>query len=257
MGIIYIATSRTSHKSYVGQTRTSFEKRMIAHRHKSKTSTYVFHCALAKYGEKDFDYVTIDNVSDDLLNEWEKYFIKILNTLAPHGYNLTDGGKAGILSEETKQKIRDKRKFQIITKESILKQSESMKGHYVSDETKRKISLSHIGMKASTETRIRLSEARRKRAPASEETRRKLSEANKGEKSYWYGKKGPMSGRHPSEETRRKISESNMGRKMSAEARMHMSESAKGKIITKETREKISKALMGHSFFGKRKINVP
>ena len=45
----------------------------------------------------------------------------------------------------------------------------------------------------------------------SEETKKKMSEAQKGEKSYWYGKTTWMKGKHHSEETKKKMSESMKG----------------------------------------------
>lgn len=88
------------------------------------------------------------------------------------------------------------------------------------------------------------------------ETRRKISEANKGEKSAWYG-------RHHTEESRRRMSESKMGHKTSEETRQKISKSRKGKRAGKEhpmfgkhhsleSRKKISQALQGdcHPFRG-------
>lgn len=88
------------------------------------------------------------------------------------------------------------------------------------------------------------------------ETRRKISEANKGEKSAWYGK------RH-TEESRRRMSESKKGHKTSEETKQKISKSRKGKRVGKdhpmygkhhslEAREKISQALQGecHPFRG-------
>lgn len=78
------------------------------------------------------------------------------------------------------------------------------------------------------ESRLRMCEAQKKRAHEvsarhkgkvySEETKRKLSEAQRGEKSYWYGKK-------QTDETRNK-----------------RSDSLKGRVITDEHREKLRQA---------------
>lgn len=77
------------------------------------------------------------------------------------------------MSEETKQKIREKRKLQVMipwSKESREKQSKSKTGVIFSDEHRRKIGLAS------------------KNRVVSEETRKKISDSHKGEKSYlWKG----------------------------------------------------------------------
>jgi len=75
---------------------------------------------------------------------------------------------------------------------------------------------------------------------ASEETKRKMSESRIGEKNHWYKK-------HPSEESRKKMSLSRIGNKncigriYSIETRKKMSIAAKNKPkISEETRNKMS-----------------
>ena len=50
-------------------------------------------------------FEVIEECADAMLNDREQYWIRELNTLRPHGYNLTTGGDACELSEETKTKI--------------------------------------------------------------------------------------------------------------------------------------------------------
>ena len=75
------------------------------------------------------------------------------------------------------------------------------------------------GMKHSTETRQKMSEARKGKT-RSEETKRKMSEALKG-KSSW------NKGKTLSEETRRKISETKKGKTLSEEHKKKISEAQK------------------------------
>jgi len=72
----------------------------------------------------------------------------------------------------------------------------------------------------------------------SDETRKKISEANKGEKSFQYGKS-------PSLETRAKLSKANKGHKMSDLQRQKCSEAHKGLKQSEETKRKRSKAFIG------------
>lgn len=97
-----------------------------------------------------------------------------------------------------------------------------------------------LGSRHSTETKRKISEAGKNRAPISEETRRKMSEAH----------------RNPSEEIRRKISEGNKNRPRfshSDEARRKISDANKRRVISEETRRKMSEShkgnqnLLGHN----------
>jgi hypothetical protein len=54
-------------------------------------------------------FEVVEECPDELLNDREEHWIKELNTLAPHGYNLTTGGDACELSEETKTKMSAKK----------------------------------------------------------------------------------------------------------------------------------------------------
>lgn len=94
-----------------------------------------------------------------------------------------------------------------------------------------------LGVRASAETRRKLSEAH-KGEHRSAETRRRMSEARKGSNSPWYGK-------HLSPEHRRKLSEAEEGRLFSYETRQKISEAKKGAHHSAEARRKISEAHKG------------
>ena len=92
MGVINKATSKTSGKSYIGQT-INLKDRMRSHR--TAKDDYPFHAALRKYGFDDFEWTVIedlgDNCSQELLDKREKYWIQYFNTYN-NGYNSTLGG---------------------------------------------------------------------------------------------------------------------------------------------------------------------
>lgn len=88
MTAIYIFTNKINGKQYVGQT-THFNRRMRQHQLCNASS--VFHNAIKKYGWQNF-YKEYLEVTKEKRNVFEKDLIKRLNTKAPNGYNLTDGG---------------------------------------------------------------------------------------------------------------------------------------------------------------------
>lgn len=105
LGLIYKFTS-PSNKSYVGKTVQSFSKRMSGHKTKSSGCTALKH-AINKYGWAEMKREIVEeNIPENQLNDREKYWIKTYDTMAPHGYNLTDGGDGGSLSDITKLRIR-------------------------------------------------------------------------------------------------------------------------------------------------------
>ena len=93
MGVIYMATCRTSRKRYVGQTIQTFNNRKIAHKTQAfnqrlQEKKGAFHRAIIKYGWDDFDWEVLFEVNDILLNDYEAKAIEFYGTLCPRGYNI-------------------------------------------------------------------------------------------------------------------------------------------------------------------------
>jgi group I intron endonuclease len=127
MGFIYIKTSPGG-KSYVGQTMRTLEQRFEEHQ-REDSGCSAFAGAITKHG---WDKFTTDyyECPDDELNKHETWMIRLLETLVPRGYNLTEGGSNGKRSEVTKMKM-----------------SEAHKGKTHAEEVKKKMSESRIGEK--------------------------------------------------------------------------------------------------------------
>ena len=150
MSCIYILENKINGKCYTGQTTQSVKVRMKGH---MRSKQYIGN-ALRKYGIQNFDTHTMQ-CPEYLLDVCEVGLIKLLNCMAPSGYNCDLGGnKNKHFSEEHKKKI-----------------SESKKGMIFSEEHRRKLSEAHKGKHHS------------------QETKKKISEANKGEKNGMFGKK--------------------------------------------------------------------
>ena len=115
---IYKITNTVNNKIYIGQTTKTIEERFEKHWQEAKCShngnrpENYFHNALVKYGKKNFKIEQIDVCSSlDELNKKEEYWINFYNsTNKLIGYNLMLGGKSGIKSQETREKIGLKKK---------------------------------------------------------------------------------------------------------------------------------------------------
>lgn len=95
MGFIYKITNTINQKCYIGQTIKTLEKRFSQHQNnytKPYFSQIVLYKAFKKYGIENFIFEEVEEVSDDLLDEREKYWIKFYNSYND-GYNSTIRGR--------------------------------------------------------------------------------------------------------------------------------------------------------------------
>ena len=166
MGCIYLATNRITGKRYVGKTRVSFQRRIWEHKNESANgSDRYFHRALRKYGFDAFVWERLYRGKDEnQLVYWECYYIKMLKTKSPNGYNLTDGGD-GVHGrtgwhhlEATKVKIRmgNVGKKHPTAGAKIRERHKGKIRGPRPESVKAKISASHIGMFPSDEARAKM-----------------------------------------------------------------------------------------------------
>jgi len=194
---VYIITNTINNKHYIGES-VNIHKRLNSHKNRKEQ---VIHKAFVKYGIDNFSvYIEyLPNFSkDDLLN-LEEELIKRFNTIAPHGYNISERGSNSKVwlgrkhTEETKRKISN-----------FHKGNTYCLGHKASDERKRKLSLSkmgntnRLGQKHTEESKIKMSIAQKGKKRSLEdieknrlrnlgktipqETRDKISKSHKGKK---------------------------------------------------------------------------
>lgn len=121
-GEIYKITSKTSGKSYIGQTRShtidkyryrehGYLRRWnehVAEANSGKSGCIAINRAILLYGESDFTVELLDtcDLTDSKnLDEHEEYYIANHNTLVPTGYNIKRGGDTSPFNEETNAKI--------------------------------------------------------------------------------------------------------------------------------------------------------
>ena len=138
---IYGIRNKINNKTYVGKTGMNFGDRWDSHRsllNNGKHDNPYLQNAWNKYKQDNFEFIILEECDLDVLDEREKYYIKLYKDMGL-AYNIHDGGNEGNnlgkhLSDETKRKIGEKNKVNSL-------------GRKVSEETKKKMSESHAGMK--------------------------------------------------------------------------------------------------------------
>ncbi len=124
--------------------------------------------AIKKYGWENVEHKILKTgLTKKEANRLEKYYIKKFNTLAPNGYNLTEGGegRAGYHkphAEETKKKISKTKTGVKIGHHSAewskhISEGKLKSNYKHSDETKAKISKSRKGIPMPEEAKARIS----------------------------------------------------------------------------------------------------
>lgn len=106
IAIVYCYTCLVNGKKYIGQTWHE-ARRNRAHL-RADGGARLFKSAVKKYGRENFTYEILqEGIADQThldLAEW--LWIKQLDTLAPNGYNLREGGDGGKWSQEAKENLK-------------------------------------------------------------------------------------------------------------------------------------------------------
>ena len=116
---IYSITNKINGKVYYGSSNW-LKNRWIKHKsdlNKNKHGNSHLQNSWNKYGENNFEFLIIHKCPiKQLLYEEQKY-LNIAKLTPKLHYNLSFNSEKKEMTEETKQKIRDKRKLQVITEE--------------------------------------------------------------------------------------------------------------------------------------------
>ena len=107
MGFIYKITNTINQKCYIGQTVKTLEKRFSQHKNnyiKPYFQQIVLYKAFKKYGIENFTFEEVEEVSNELLDEREKYWIKFYNSYYD-GYNSTIRGRDISLYEWDEEEV--------------------------------------------------------------------------------------------------------------------------------------------------------
>ncbi len=202
-GYIYVIENNLNDKMYVGQARNP-EKRRREHFRGSPGCPYL-RAAIQKYGNAHFDFVLLAACpSQEELNQQEQYWIELLNTKSPNGYNLTSGGEGmPSPSDETRAKLSEAKRGK----------NSPWWGKSLSEEHKEKLRQAKLGKKFS------------------DSHKENLSKAHKG---VLAGNKHPLYGKTVSKETRQKLSIAAKGRKLSPEHKRKIGEANRRRWIQKK-----------------------
>lgn len=254
MFYVYMYKNKINGKIYVGKTN-DLECRKKAHS-RAEGSCPIFHRAIKKYGIDVFDFIVLGEFEQEIdVFSAERYYIDWFKTNVSkwgdkYGYNLTDGGD-GISGYVVSQAQRDKQ-----SKRMKLKYSNTihpLKGKVLTEETKNKLRQANLGKKLTDETKQKISlsligEKNHNFGKSffhTKETKNKMSLAKLGEKNHNFGK--PMSN-----EQKAKLLAANIGRELSKEHKKNISESMMGeknhfygKTHSDKTKQKISQARIG------------
>ncbi|OPD77099.1 hypothetical protein CJT71_25695 [Pseudomonas aeruginosa] len=99
-GAVYLIEHKPSGKQYVGITIVTLDERWQRHCEQATRGTIKaqnsLHAAIRKYGPEQFQIKKIDNgTTKGNLEYLERYWISKLNTLTPHGFNISSSGCSG------------------------------------------------------------------------------------------------------------------------------------------------------------------
>jgi len=154
MAIIYKIENQLNGKVYIGKTEKTIKYRWNRHLYyvKKNINRYLYD-AIRKYGESNFSITEIESCDSCILNERERFWIRVYkSTEKEYGYNMAEGGEGGNIGEEGYKKIADKKRGVKHTQEHNDNISNALKGkspHPMTDEINRKISnrLKELGCK--------------------------------------------------------------------------------------------------------------
>lgn len=160
---IYCIENIINNKKYIGQS-IHIHRRWSEHKYELNNNIHdndYLQKSWNKYGCDNFKFYILELCDVNKLDNKECYYISLYNIMNDnYGYNLQTGGGANrIVSEITRQKLSQAAKRRK-THHDVSGSNNPMFGKTLSEETREKIRQSHLGTKASQETKNKLSEIR-------------------------------------------------------------------------------------------------
>lgn len=175
---IYSIENLINHKKYIGQS-VNIKHRWSCHIRDLNNNIHdndYLQNSWNKYGKENFKFEILEECSIDLLNDKERFYIDLYNTMnRGYGYNLKSGGQdSNYVTDEVKKKISESNKNYYKEHPEAKKESSiSAYNQWSNPEIKAKIMGENNGMYGKTHTK---------------EARKKISEAQKGHVSKYRNK---------------------------------------------------------------------
>lgn len=165
---IYLIHNILNNKVYIGKTTnplTRWRKHLEVAFSQRTEDQYYLHKSIRKYGKDNFSFSIIQQFyTEQQSNLAEIYWINYFNTRNNNfGYNLTEGGEGcvgRVLSEFTKNKIRNSLLSHCVSNDTKDKIRNSLKGKLKTQQFKDKISQKMLGRKVNNVTRQKISHSR-------------------------------------------------------------------------------------------------
>lgn len=234
---IYVVHNISSNKIYVGKShapQTRWLKHLKVSKHKRNIEKFYIHRAISKHGIANFTFTIIQSFKNesDSLNA-EKYWIKYFKSNNKNfGYNLTEGGEGcsgRVMSESTKQKIREKAIGRKHSHETIEKLRLINLGRIPTNIEQLKII--NKGKKLSAEHKEKISEAK-KGIQFTQKHRDNISKSHIG---LLLGEKNPFYGKHHTEANKIKFrGQNNKQSKLTSDQVLKIREKYNSKEYTQE-----------------------
>ena len=224
---VYRITNKSSNKFYIGKRTSSIkpEEDLGFFYRSSSTDMDFINEQIQNPNDFTYDVLKKFNSSEDAI-EYEIFLHEKYNVSNnPMCYNKSKQKSTGFSTEGTSHDIKTIEKMKTwhanrpeMTDEHCKKISEALKGRKLSEDHIQK--LKDAKKNVSKETRKKMSESAKSRAPMSDETKSKLAEiarnrdkdSRKKTSESLKGRTSPMKGLHHSEEAKRKIGEASKER---------------------------------------------
>lgn len=190
---IYKITNTVTNKSYVGMSVNAHERFKKHINNAISGINRRLYDSMRHHGFDKFILEIIDNAqSREEASVKEKYWISLLDTMIPNGYNMTQGGDGGYTLENWTEEDR---------KLLYKKQGESRRGLPTSDQKREKLSKAHSGKIISDKQRKQISETLKRKGCSPPD-----------EYKWKKGQAGTFTGNTHSNEVRFKISSARLGK---------------------------------------------
>lgn len=204
---VYIHTNKINNKKYVGLTKHGYNPNRRWMNGIGYDGCAYFYHAIQKYGWDNFDHEIIaSNLTLSEANHFEEILIKMLDTMNPsNGYNLKAGGETNVMSQATRDKMRESQTGKTISEQTRRKMSVNSKSG--TKEVREKISAALTGRMLSEETKRKIGSASKGRNVGRKHTEEELEKMKAKRRSGQRKQGGAPKGVPISEETKKKIQE--------------------------------------------------